>query len=199
MKTGLYGGTFDPLHNGHMKVAQAAKNHLQLDSIVFIPAGDPPHKADQTITDKKHRLAMVQLAAEAEGAQVSEWELSRTEKSYSVETVQHFLEVYPEEELFFIIGADSFRDMPSWWHYRELMQLCSFVVVSRPDADKESLLSRFEGDETPPRVFFLDNIFMDISSTQIRNMVAEGKDISRLVPQAVHDYIMMHKLYQSKC
>ncbi|MBQ2696599.1 MAG: nicotinate-nucleotide adenylyltransferase [Clostridia bacterium] len=196
MKTGLYGGTFDPLHNGHIKVAQAAKNHLQLDRIIFIPAGDPPHKTEQEITDKAHRLAMVKMAAEAVGASVSDWELSRKERSYSVETVRHFKELYPDDEIFFIIGADSFRDLPSWWHYRELMGMCNFVVVSRPDVEKSTFLSRFDGDEIPPRVFFLDNIFMDISSTGIRQMVKEGEDISRLVPPAVAGYIKTNGLYK---
>ncbi len=195
MKIGLFGGTFDPPHNGHLKVAQEAKNHLQLDRIIFIPSGDPPHKTDRQITDKKHRLEMVKMAAEQEGAFVSDWELTRERKSYSVETVRHFKETYPQEELFFIIGADSFRDLPSWWHYRELMSLCSFVVVSRPDTEKSSLLSRYQGDETPPRVFFLDHIFMDISSTEIRQMASEGKDISRLVPEMVNTYILNHRLY----
>ena len=196
MKTGLYGGTFDPLHNGHLKVAQSAKNLLQLDRIIFIPAGDPPHKTNQNITNKEHRLSMVSLACKAEGAQVSDWELLKKEKSYSVETIRHFKELYPEDELFFIIGADSFRDLPSWWHYRELMELCSLVVVSRPDVLKETLLSRFAGDEKPPRVFFLDDIFVDISSTQIREMVKKGEDISRLVPPAVSDYILKNGLYR---
>ncbi len=196
MKTGLYGGTFDPLHNGHMKVAQAAKNHLQLDRIIFIPTGDPPHKTKQTITDKAHRLAMVRLAAEKEGAFVSDWELLKTEKSYSTKTLQHFRELYPEDEIYFIIGADSFRDLPSWWHYRELMKLCNFVVVSRPDVDKSTFLSRFSGDEAPPRVFFLDNIFMDISSTKIRQMVKEGEDVSRLVPPVIAEYIEAKGLYK---
>lgn len=195
MKIGLFGGTFDPLHNGHMKVAQEAKNRMQLDRIIFIPSGDPPHKTDRQITDKKHRLEMVRIAAEQEGAFVSDWELTRPRKSYSVETVRHFQETYPQDELFFIIGADSFRDMPSWWHYRQLMELCTFVVVSRPDTDKSSLLSRYQGDEIPPRVFFLDDILMDISSTQIRQMVREGKDVSRLVPEAVNTYILKHQLY----
>ena len=198
MKIGLYGGTFDPLHNGHMKVAQEAKNHLQLDRVIFIPAGDPPHKAGKAITDKQDRLNMVRLAAEAEGAEVSDWELSRREKSYSVETLKHFQTQFPEDELFFIIGADSFRDLPSWWHYRELMELCTFVVISRPDIEKDSLLTRYAGDEKPPRVFFLDHIFMDISSTNIRKMVSEGKDVSRLVPPAVHQYMQSRGLYQKE-
>ena len=195
MKTGLFGGTFDPIHNGHMKVAQAAKNSLQLDRVIFIPAGDPPHKADKKVTDKKDRLNMVRLAVESEGAQVSDWEICQNKKSYSVDMIRHFQSLYPEDELYFIIGADSFYDMPTWWHYRELMSMCSFVVIARPDIDKAALLDCYAGDETPPRVFFLEDLLMDISSTQIRELVAEGKDIARLVPPAVHSYIQIHSLY----
>lgn len=197
MKTGLFGGTFDPIHNGHIKVAQTAKNSLQLDRVIFIPSGDPPHKTGKKITDKALRLTMVKQAAESVGAFVSDWELTRETKSYSVETVRHFQAEFPEDELFFIIGADSFYDLPSWWHYRELMELCSFAVISRPDTDRENLLARYAGDEKPPRVFFLDGLQMDISSTKIRQMVQEGKDVSHLVPPEVLANIKMHHLYES--
>ncbi len=196
MKTGLYGGTFDPIHNGHIKVVQAARNFLQLDRIIFIPAGDPPHKAGKQITAKEHRLAMVQTVAEQVEAQVSDWELLKQEKSYSVETVRHFQAEYPDDEIYFIIGADSFYDLPTWWHYEELMALCNFVVVSRPDYARDILLSKFKGNETPPRVFFLDDIFVDISSTEIRERAAAGKNISKLVPPEVAAYIEQHHLYQ---
>jgi len=196
VKTGLYGGTFDPIHNGHIKVVQAAENFLQLDRIIFIPAGDPPHKAGKQITEKEHRLSMVQSVADRVGAQVSDWELLKQEKSYSVETVRHFQAEYPDDEIYFIIGADSFYDLPTWWHYEELLGMCNFVVVSRPDYEKETLLSKFKGNETPPRVFFLDDIFVDISSTEIRERVAAGKDISKLVPPEVATYIERHHLYQ---
>ena len=196
MKTGLFGGTFDPIHNGHIKVAQVAKDRLELDRILFIPAGDPPHKADKKITAKEDRLSMVELAVQDSGALVSDWELCRAQKSYSVDMIKHFMEVYPEDELYFIIGADSFYDLPSWWHYRELLTLCSFIVIARPDTEKDKLLARFEGTETPPRVYFLEDILMDISSTRIREMVSEGKNISRLVPRPVQNYIENRGLYR---
>ncbi len=197
MKTGLFGGTFDPIHNGHLKVAQTAKNCLQLDRIIFVPAGDPPHKSGKKITDKAHRLAMVELVAKACGAEVSDWELGREEKSYSVDLVRHFQTTFPEDEFYFIIGADSFYDLPTWWHYRELMSLCSFVVIARPDTEKENLLARFSGDEAPPRVFFLEDVLVDISSTQIRRSISEGKDVSQLVSPEVMSYIKMHSLYET--
>jgi len=196
VKTGLFGGTFDPIHNGHIKVAQSAKQRLGLDRIIFIPSGDPPHKKDKQVTDKHKRLAMVETALSDTDILVSDWEVQQDAKSYSVELIKHFQKEYPEDELYFIIGADSFRDLPTWWHYRELLSLCSLVVMARPDTDKQELLSRFEGTEVPPRVFYLEGLLMDISSTQIREMVAEGKDISHLVPQSVAFYIKNQGLYK---
>lgn len=98
-------------------------------------------------------------------------------------------------ELFFIIGADSFADLPTWWHYRELLTLCNIIVVSRPNTEKAELLTKFKGDEEPPRVFFLDNVHMDVSSTQIRAQIYAGEDVSRLVPDNVLQYIKENKLY----
>lgn len=195
MKTGLFGGTFDPIHNGHIKVAQAAKNSLGLDRVIFIPAGAPPHKTDKKVSGKEHRLSMTRLAAEAVGAEVSDWEIRQDKKSYSVDLVRHFKETLPDDELFFIIGADSFRDLPLWYQYRELLSMCTFLVVSRPDVPKETLLSKYVGDEAAPRVFFLDDILVDISSTEIRKTVADGGEIERLVPPGVLTYIKTHKLY----
>lgn len=196
MKTGLFGGTFDPIHNGHLKLAQFAKNRLELDRIICIPSGDPPHKTDKKVTEKHHRLAMVEEALKDTDIEISAWEINRKEKSYSVDLIKHFAKEYPDDELYFIIGADSFYDLPTWWHYRELLGLCRFVVVARPDTDKEALLTRFDGTEKPPRVFFLDDLLMDISSTKIREMVKEGKDISHLVPKPVVHYINNHGLYK---
>ncbi len=197
MKIGLYGGTFDPIHNGHLKVAESAKDALGLEQVIFIPAGEPPHKTEKQITEKEHRLAMTELAiAGKDGFFLSDWELLQDKKSYSVDMVKHFLNEFPEDEIYFIIGADSFHDLPLWWHYEELMSLCSFVVISRPDTKKEELLSLFTGNETPPRVFFLDGIFVDISSTELREASFGGKDISHFVPPEVFVYIQKHNLYR---
>lgn len=195
-RIGLYGGTFDPVHNGHIAIAMAARDRLQLDKIVLIPAGDPPHKAMKKVTDKRSRLRMAELAfLPLGGCEVSDYEVTKDTPSYSVDMLRHFQTIYPDNELFFIIGADSFADLPTWWHYRELLQLCSLVVVSRPDTEKSELLERFSGDEEPPRVFYLDCVHMDVSSTQIRAMLYRGEDVSELVPGAVCSYIEERGLY----
>ena len=196
MKIGLFGGTFDPPHNAHLAVAKKACSEFSLDRIIFIPAGDPPHKKNKNKTKKEIRLKMTELAISAyENFSLSDYEIKKDKPSYSLDTIKHFKKLYPNDELYFIIGGDSFADLPSWWGYRELMGLCVFIVLSRPDTPKDTLLNRFDGDEKPPRVFYSESIYMDISSTEIRDKISGGKDISNLVPKAVLDYIKSHSLY----
>ena len=195
-RVGLFGGTFDPPHIGHIKVLTEAEKRLTLDRLILIPAGDPPHKTEKKVTDKQHRLHMTKLAfLPFANCSVSDYEIVKQTPSYSVDLIKHFREEMRDCELFFIIGADSFADLPTWWHYRELLTLCNIIVVSRPDTEKAELLTKFKGDEEPPRVFFLDNVHMDVSSTQIRAQIYAGEDVSRLVPDNVLQYIKENKLY----
>lgn len=195
-RIGLFGGTFDPVHNGHIAIAKEAFKKLALDEIILIPCGDPPHKTKKDISDKAHRLAMTEMAFSSLGGfSVSDYEIKKQTPCYSVDMLKHFKKLYPDDELFFIIGADSFHDIPTWWHYRELLSLCTIIVVSRPDIDKSELFSRFAGDEAPPRVFYLGNVAYDVSSTQIRAMVYRRQDISKLVPDKVVQYIKKNELY----
>lgn len=196
-RIGLFGGTFDPPHIGHIRVLAEAKSRLNLDRLILIPAGDPPHKTEKKVTDKLHRLRMTELAfLPLADCSVSDYEIKKQAPSYSVDLIRHFREAYPDSELYFIIGADSFADMPTWWHYRELLTLCKMIVVSRPDTKKSELLKKFEGNENPPRMFFLDEVCMDVSSTQIRAQIYAGKDVSATVPEAVLRYIEQNHLYR---
>lgn len=195
-RIGLLGGTFDPVHNGHIAIGEEAKARLSLDKIILIPTGDPPHKANKKVTDKHHRFRMCELVfLPLGGYEVSDYEIKKETPSYSVDMLRYFGEVYPDDELFFIIGADSFRDLPTWWHYRELLRLCTIIVISRPDTEKSELLSLFSGDEEPPRVFYLDSVSMDISSTQIRAMTYRGQDVTHLIPDVAWQYMKENRLY----
>lgn len=195
-RIGLLGGTFDPVHNGHVAIAQTVKKQLGLNKIIIIPTGDPPHKQEKDVTDKHHRLTMAKQVFLPLGYyEVSDYEIKKTTPSYSVDMLKHFISLYPYDEIYFIIGADSFRDIPTWWHYRELLTLCQIIVVSRPDTKKTELLSRFAGDELPPRVFYIGDVSYDISSTEIRELISSGGDISHLVPEAVQKYIKENNLY----
>ena len=196
-KIGIFGGTFDPIHNGHFSIACEAKKRLSLDCVILVPAGDPPHKSKKKGTDKAHRLRLTELVfAGKEGFLVSDYEIQKDGPAYSVDLIRYFKECYPEDELFFVIGADSFRDLPTWWHYRELLEMVHFVVLSRPDTEKAELLSLFSGDEVPPRVFYFSDMAVDISSTQVRALAYRGEDIGALVPDVVLEYINEHQLYR---
>ena len=196
-KIGLFGGTFDPIHNAHIAVAHEAMEEFSLDRIILIPAGEPPHKLKKDKSGKSLRLAMTELAVEnIENFSVSDYEINLDMPCYSVNTVKHFRKLYPGDELYFIIGADSFRDMPTWWRYRELTELCAFIVISRPGIPEGTLLGEFDGDERPPRVFYSRDIKMDISSTAIRRRCARGEAVDGLVPPVIAEFIKNEGLYR---
>jgi len=195
-KIGLFGGTFDPVHMGHIALAKQVLEQFGLDKIFFIPAGNPPHKSKKHVTDKEHRFRMVQLATENEPSfLVSDFELLSNHPNYSYLTISHFKQQYKSDEIFFIVGGDSFRDFPDWKNYKTLLSLCTFIVVSRPEIAPSQYFEKFSGDEVPPRVLFLENFAMPVSSTIIRkNLQAAKRDFSQL-PLAVAEYIKANKLY----
>ncbi|MBE7028485.1 MAG: nicotinate-nucleotide adenylyltransferase [Ruminococcaceae bacterium] len=195
-RIGLFGGTFDPVHKGHVMVAEIAKKEMELDEVIFIPAGNPPHKEDKKIADGTHRLNMLLLATEdMPYFKVSDIEIRKKEKSYSVDLIKHFRKELKKTELFFIIGADSLYNLPTWYHYEELMQMTNFIVISRPETNKSSLLDKFSGNEKPMRAFFVDDVFIDISSTEIREMLKSGADTEKYLDKSVLNYIRANRLY----
>ena len=216
-KIGLLGGTFDPVHNGHLAVAQHVLQALALDSIWFIPAALPPHKASHadggSISAFSHRSAMLALALAGYSAFVlSDIEAERPSPSYSIDTI-NLLHARLKEttDLYFIIGGDAFLEITTWKKYRELPDLVHFVVISRPAYDSgeigECIRRNFAGYASDPSrrtwsspssrgsFILLQMEPVPISSTEIRERVRDGKDIRGLVPSAVADYIRKNHLY----
>ncbi|MBZ0155766.1 MAG: nicotinate-nucleotide adenylyltransferase [Alphaproteobacteria bacterium] len=212
MRRGIFGGTFNPIHFGHLRTAEEVRETCVLDSLLFIPSGNPPLK-EADLADAGHRYAMVRRAVEANRHfSVSDIELLRTERSYTVTTLLELREKYPEDELFFILGMDAFLDIPNWWQPERLIRLVDFIVVARPGFDLADAV-RFpfleEGAAPPPPSFpsplrlaggrtavFLPVTALDISSTAIRRLVREDRSIRYLVPEAVEEYIRSHGLYR---
>lgn len=195
-KIGLFGGTFDPIHFGHLMLAEQVLKEFSLDEIKFIPAGIPPHKTKKKVTDKQHRLNMVLLATKDNPRfSVSDYEICNERLNYSYITISHFKEQNPKDEFFFIVGGDSFRNFPEWKNYKTLISLCTFIVVPRPGIEPTGYFEKFCGDEAPPRVFFLTGFSCGISSTAIRMQLKEGKEVSGQVPPSVEQYIKTNKLY----
>lgn len=196
-KTGIFGGSFDPVHKGHIIIAQIAKEQMNLDEVIFVPAGNPPHKTDKKLASNEDRFNMLKLATEhIDGFFVSDYELRKTEKSYSVNLIKHFKEVLNDSELYFIIGADSLYNLPMWYKYEELMEMTNFIVVSRPQVKKENLLDKFSGREKPMRAFFIDDVFVPVSATEIREKVKNGENTDDYLDESVLNYIKIKGLYK---
>jgi nicotinate-nucleotide adenylyltransferase len=215
MRTGILGGTFNPIHIAHLRIAEEVREVCGLDRVRFLPAATPPHKTVEEDVSFGHRLAMVQLAIAGNPSfEVSDIEALRRGKSYSVHTLEILRRQSPGEDLFFIIGMDSFREISSWKEYRRLFELAHIVVASRPGfaADRpEDLVPVAMADDfcydfpskklihrTGMSVIFLEETFLDVSSTRIRQMVAGGRSIRYLVPEAVRNYIALHGLYRGQ-
>ena len=220
MRLGLLGGSFNPIHRCHLSIAQSARRLLQLDQVLFIPTGDPPHKQPGTLASARHRYHMVQLAIQDEPAfTLTDIEIRRSGKSYSIDTVRALREQYgPKTALFFIIGLDAFLDLPSWKEATQLLALCHFVVISRPtttfvtlaslpllpEVPKERLLAldagKLERADVPLNngrtVTFLRLPPCESSASEIRSRVAEGRPLANLLPPLVESYILREGLYR---
>jgi len=212
MRIGLLGGSFNPIHNAHLRIAGEAQAACLLDRIVFIPAADPPHKPLAGNVSFAHRAAMVAMAiSDRPDFEMSIIEAERTGKSYSIDTIRAFRERFPEDELYFIIGGDSFLDIGTWHRYVEIFRLCHLIVVERPgchianplDALPDGVRSLFRHDcatgrlvhESGTSVSFVAGSPLELSSTEIRRRAAAEGDISGYVPPAVAAYISQQRIY----
>jgi nicotinate-nucleotide adenylyltransferase len=213
MKLGILGGTFNPIHLAHLRIAEEVREVCALDRVLFIPAATPPHKSLAGEVSFDHRLAMVEAAiADNPHFETSDLEARRQGKSYSVHTLELLRDQSAEGELYFIIGMDSFRDITSWREYERLFELANIVVASRPGVSDEDPLNllpvaireKFWYDCASRRlrhrcgtsVIFLEETLLDISSTRIRRLIVEGRSVRYLVPDAVIDHIHRHGLYR---
>jgi nicotinate-nucleotide adenylyltransferase len=189
LRLGVMGGTFDPIHLGHLVAAEAAAEHFKLDSVIFIPAGDPWQKT--TYASAQDRLAMTKLAvARYSNFQVSTIDIDRPGPTYTVDTLQELKKLEPSAELFFITGADSLSGIGTWKQVEELWPLATFVGVSRPGHALKAPI--YAG----ARIELLEIPALSVSSTGIRAKVDSGESIDDLVPEAVSEYIKDQNLYQ---
>ena len=185
-RLGLYGGSFDPIHHGHLILARQALEELSLDQIVFVPAAESPFKPNHSGAPAEDRLAMVKLAIEAESAfAVDPLELNREIPSYTIHTAREYRTRHPADTLFFLIGEDHVAALPNWNEFKELDRLVHFAVLSRSDLPLDV------GYPVVRRRF-------DLSSTEIRNRVANNLPISYLVPENVLRYIYERNLYRGE-
>ncbi len=214
MKLGILGGTFDPIHLGHLRSAEEIGQHLGLLKVYLIPSALPPHKTATPVTPFHHRLAMTRLGTKASNLlETMDLEGKRPGFSYSIKTLQELHRIFsPNPDLFFILGMDAFLEIRTWRDYKRLFDYAHFVVISRPGFRNHGLQAIFKdlGVEKSEKetttlfkapsgrtIILMKATRMEISSTNIRNMVKEDKSIHFLVPETVRDYIIERGLYRS--
>jgi nicotinate-nucleotide adenylyltransferase len=193
MKIGIFGGTFNPPHYGHLIVAEFIREEVGLDKIIFIPCSIPPHKQNDEylsqIASPEHRFEMVKLAITGNKFfEVSDIEINRGGVSYTIDTVNYFVSNFPEEKFYLLIGADQFAEFHTWRKPDEIVQKVNLIVFNRPGfVIPKTEFSRFATFITIPNI--------EISASTIRKRIRHGKSIKYLVPPAVEEYILANKLY----
>jgi len=210
----LFGGTFDPIHAGHIAVAEAAQKRFHLDTVYFVPSSRPPHKAKPALTPFLHRYAMVALAC----ADHADFQPSTAEAPdgatphvfYTYDTVKKYRREHPDDHLYFIVGADQFLEIPTWRNYEALLDSCDFIIASRPGFRVDALrlvvppekLGRIQSSDPnaivlrKSTVHILTTVASHISSTEIRQRLASRRNIHGLVPPRVEEYILGQALYR---
>ncbi|MBI4382439.1 MAG: nicotinate (nicotinamide) nucleotide adenylyltransferase [Nitrospinae bacterium] len=221
-RVGILGGTFDPVHNGHIAIALSAREKFRLDRVLFIPANLSPHKRAQTPSPTERRLEMLRLALRPyPGFAVSLVELRRAGVSYTVDTLERLRAEFPETEFFLIMGLDTFKGLGAWKGPRRLTSLCHLLVGTRPGHElknPEEALEEISGAtyslgapargpaetielqnlETGMRAFFFELVPKDISSSEIRRRVRDGLEVKNMLPPEVEHYIIEHQLYRTR-
>lgn len=219
MKIGILGGTFNPVHYGHLRAAEEVREKLNLDRILFIPSKNPPLKTKE-IADAKHRYEMLRIALlNNRSFELSDIEFRLKGKSYSVKTIEALKKSDPEKDFFMILGIDAFLDIPKWWHPEKLVRLTDFIIISRPNFKfldleaspyikiKRKLLRELDEAKveryktelvTGGKVILLRLTPIDISSTEIRKFIKQGRSIKYLLPAEVKSYIIANKIYTLK-
>ena len=196
-RVGIFGGTFDPIHMGHLIVAETIMDEFHLHKVVFIPAAVPPHKLDKQISPAKHRYMMTMLATCSNPRfQVSDMEMHRQGPSYSRDTLAQLIEEHGRDtEFYFIVGADSVENLHTWNRIDELLTMCHFIGASRPGCmpDMEKIAQRF--GPLAEKIHCLETPELEISSTEIRHRVGQKRTIRYIVPETVEQYIYKEKLY----
>jgi nicotinate-nucleotide adenylyltransferase len=203
IKIGIMGGTFNPIHHGHLVAAEEALSQFKLDRVIFIPTGDPPHKNANEESITEHRYLMTVIATSSNNNFfVSRIEIDRKGKSYTVDTVRELKKSLGEDtDLYFITGADAILEILTWKKTEEILKLCSFIAATRPGYNiskiqdlKEKLFDKAR--ENVEKIFVMEVPALAISSTDIRRRVKEKRPVDYLVPEGVSNYILKHGLYK---
>lgn len=198
MKVGLMGGTYNPIHLGHLIISEYIRTNFPLDKVIFIPTGDPPHKDNKELISAIDRFNMTKLAIESNPYfDISSIEIKREGKSYSSDTIDEFLKEMHEDELYFIIGSDTLFELEKWKNIKNIFKKIRFIVAGREGLSDNNIEDKVEEyrKKYNSNIVYVSGPKIEISSTMIRECVAEEKSIRYLVPWEVEEYIKTHRLY----
>lgn len=199
MKIGIMGGTFNPIHHGHLILSEYIRLRANLDKIIFIPTGSPPHKDDILVLDSKIRLEMVKLAIENNPYFIySDMEVKRKQLTYTIDTVIELKDIYKDADLYMIVGADTLLSIHKWKDHSRLFSMLNFIVADRFGLDKYNVEEEIErlNYKYGANIVSINSPVIDISSTLIRDRLKEGLSIKYLVPEIVEDFIIKNNLYR---
>lgn len=198
-KTGILGGTFNPIHNGHLIIAEEIREAFKLDRVLFIPSGNPPHKSKKVVIDKEHRFNMVSEAIKGNVFfEISRIEVEREGYTYTIDTLKKLRKLQKNDVLlYYIVGADVLYDLAKWKDYELVFKECEFIAALRPGFETEEFEKHIEylKDKYEAKIKKAYIPLIDISSTEIRKRVKEGRSIKYLVPESVENYIKKNRLY----
>lgn len=198
-KLGIMGGTFDPIHYGHLVAAEGARHHFGLDRVIFVPAARPPHKGSSDISEPYHRLGMTFLATRSNANfEVSDLEMKRSGPSYTIDTVEYHRRSMPDTAVYFITGADAVLEILTWHRVQELLDMCFFIAATRPGYRLENISESLKGlpSYCLEKISSMEVPALAISSTDIRDRVRKGMPIKYLLPEDVEKYIFSKSLYK---
>ncbi|MBO7289335.1 MAG: nicotinate (nicotinamide) nucleotide adenylyltransferase [Clostridia bacterium] len=197
-KIAIFGGSFNPIHNGHIRVAEYALKECGLSKIIFLPNATPPHKNKAEIISAEHRFNMVALAIENNiSFEISDYEMILDAPSYTINTIRHFKKLYGAD-IFFIIGADSLYTLNQWKQYNDLVNECFFIVADRNSTHGSNLLKEAQNHQKKGgKIKLIKMPKIDITSSFIRDKLSKGEDVSKYLPEKVNDYIIKNGLYKN--
>jgi nicotinate-nucleotide adenylyltransferase len=191
---GIFGGTFNPPHIGHLEIAKEAKARFSLEKVFFVPSFMPPHKDPKAVLDSRHRAEMVKLLIGGTRDLIfSEYELSKKTVSFSIDTIRYFETEFPDTKFYFIIGSDAFYHIDTWKEHEQVIKLIDFIVYERKGLPKEEVMKKFPGREN---IFWIENRYIHLSSSDIRAKIKDGVNCTEELGAKVNKYIEQNQLYR---